>query len=349
MQQIADWLEKLGLGQYAQRFAENDISFSVLSDLTDRDLKEIGVSLGHRRQMLRAIAELTSREKEAPVMSLSTRSAMGEAKARRSATQKFIEQFPECCFCGGLRRATTREHMPPKSLFDSSHRPDRLVMPACAECNRGTSTADLTASIISRWGMDLAPQEHADHRRLVGQVRTFNSELVREWTKLDPLESFKAKLHLLKHGVPVPENAAVATTGPLTIRQLNLFSHKVALGLYFEHFRGLLPNTGRVSALWRSKEDFAKDGVPAALLEIMKRYGTLQQGKWNERKVFEYRFEVNEVDGLFVCLARLRGGLFVMGFAAKNANVLVPDVGPDWIVPSDLLGMMNNPLFEKKL
>jgi hypothetical protein len=32
-----------------QRFAENDISFSVLSDLTDQDLKEIGVSLGHRR------------------------------------------------------------------------------------------------------------------------------------------------------------------------------------------------------------------------------------------------------------------------------------------------------------
>jgi class 3 adenylate cyclase/predicted ATPase len=66
MQQVADWLEKLGLGQYAQRFAENDISFSVLTDLTDQDLKEIGVSLGHRRQMLRAIAELNVVEKGAP-------------------------------------------------------------------------------------------------------------------------------------------------------------------------------------------------------------------------------------------------------------------------------------------
>jgi SAM domain (Sterile alpha motif) len=58
MQQVADWLEKLGLGQYAQRFAENDISFSVLPDLTDQHLKEIGVSLGHRLQLLRAIANL---------------------------------------------------------------------------------------------------------------------------------------------------------------------------------------------------------------------------------------------------------------------------------------------------
>ena len=40
MQQVADWLEKLGLGQYAQRFAENDISFGVLADLT------VGSTLG---------------------------------------------------------------------------------------------------------------------------------------------------------------------------------------------------------------------------------------------------------------------------------------------------------------
>ena len=59
MQQIADWLQKLGLGQYAHRFAENDITFVILPDLTDQDLEKIGVaSLGHRRQLLRAIGEL---------------------------------------------------------------------------------------------------------------------------------------------------------------------------------------------------------------------------------------------------------------------------------------------------
>jgi class 3 adenylate cyclase len=58
MQQIAEWLEKLGLAEYAQRFAENGIDFSVLPDLTDQDLKEIGVILGHRRKILRAIANL---------------------------------------------------------------------------------------------------------------------------------------------------------------------------------------------------------------------------------------------------------------------------------------------------
>ena len=67
MQQVADWLQKLGLGQYAQPFAENDISFSILPDLTDQDLKELGVaSLGHRRQLLRAITEMKGGEAVAP-------------------------------------------------------------------------------------------------------------------------------------------------------------------------------------------------------------------------------------------------------------------------------------------
>ena len=57
MQQVADWLQNLGLSQYTQRFAENDISFAILPHLTDQDLKELGVtSLGHRRQLLLAAA-----------------------------------------------------------------------------------------------------------------------------------------------------------------------------------------------------------------------------------------------------------------------------------------------------
>jgi SAM domain (Sterile alpha motif) len=46
MQQIADWLKKLGMSEYAERFVENDIDMAVLPDLTDQHLKELGVSLG---------------------------------------------------------------------------------------------------------------------------------------------------------------------------------------------------------------------------------------------------------------------------------------------------------------
>src|SRR6478735_6536791 len=58
MRGITEWLASIGLEEYAQRFAENAIDLSVVRDLTEQDLKELGVLLGHRRKMLRAIAEL---------------------------------------------------------------------------------------------------------------------------------------------------------------------------------------------------------------------------------------------------------------------------------------------------
>jgi class 3 adenylate cyclase len=56
---IADWLRQLGLERYETVFRENDVSAEVLPGLTVEDLKELGVtSVGHRRQLLNAIAKL---------------------------------------------------------------------------------------------------------------------------------------------------------------------------------------------------------------------------------------------------------------------------------------------------
>src|SRR6266508_667792 len=57
---LAEWLGRHGLGQYVQTFAENNIEYSVLPDLTEDDLEKLGVSLGHRKKLLRAIEVLTA-------------------------------------------------------------------------------------------------------------------------------------------------------------------------------------------------------------------------------------------------------------------------------------------------
>ena len=55
---IGIWLRSLGIEQYETLFRENDIDVEVLSDLTDGDLEKIGVSLGHRKRLLKAVAAL---------------------------------------------------------------------------------------------------------------------------------------------------------------------------------------------------------------------------------------------------------------------------------------------------
>ncbi len=57
---IPQWLDSLGLGQYAQAFAENGVELQHLPHLTDDDLKELGLPLGPRRHLQAAIETLSA-------------------------------------------------------------------------------------------------------------------------------------------------------------------------------------------------------------------------------------------------------------------------------------------------
>src|SRR6516165_758415 len=93
MQQIADWLEKLGMSEYAQRFAENRIDFSVLPDLTDQDLKDLGVVLGDRRKLLRAIANIDDKSPGVapePVLSPARPTTAATAAAEATGERRYL-------------------------------------------------------------------------------------------------------------------------------------------------------------------------------------------------------------------------------------------------------------------
>src|SRR5215472_9911591 len=94
MQQIADWLKKLGMSEYIERFAENHIDESIIRELTDQDLKDLGVvSLGHRRKMLGAIRDLgnASATVTAPSAPVATEPIRQDDAERRQLTVMFTD------------------------------------------------------------------------------------------------------------------------------------------------------------------------------------------------------------------------------------------------------------------
>ena len=60
MVDVSRWLAEQGLGHHAEAFAENGIAGDILRELTDADLKELGLNLGDRKRLLKAIAALAA-------------------------------------------------------------------------------------------------------------------------------------------------------------------------------------------------------------------------------------------------------------------------------------------------
>src|SRR5262249_48316015 len=97
MEQIADWLTKLGMSVYAERFAENDIDLDVLAELTDQDFDRLGVSVGHRRRMLSAIRNCGGAAAQAAQFAASSPAPLDSAE-RRQLTVMFCDLVGSTAF-----------------------------------------------------------------------------------------------------------------------------------------------------------------------------------------------------------------------------------------------------------
>jgi class 3 adenylate cyclase/predicted ATPase len=102
MEHIADWLNALGMSEYAQRFAENGISVEALRHLTDQDLKDIGVLLGHRRLMLAAIAGLSTAPTKTVQFAFAAQPKPLDSAERRHVTVMFCDLVGSTALSTGM-------------------------------------------------------------------------------------------------------------------------------------------------------------------------------------------------------------------------------------------------------
>jgi class 3 adenylate cyclase/predicted ATPase len=88
---LGGWLRSLGLDQYEATFRENEIDIDVLPELTEIDLEKLGVPLGHRKRLLKAIAGLAAPEKLAPTSGPAPVRTETDAAERRQVTVMFCD------------------------------------------------------------------------------------------------------------------------------------------------------------------------------------------------------------------------------------------------------------------
>ncbi len=184
---IAAWLARFGLEEYAQLLEDNKIDLEVLPDLTEEDLAELDVPMGHRKRFLRAIAAIgAASSSDAPVLETSDgRGPDPVAKNRPGAERKQITVL----FCDLVGSSALSEELDPEDL----QRVIAMFRDACGEAVKrydGFVAQYLGDGILAYFGY---PQAHEnDAERAVH-------------ASLDLVEAVKAigPNGLLTHGIEV--------------------------------------------------------------------------------------------------------------------------------------------------
>jgi class 3 adenylate cyclase len=151
---VGAWLRSLGLGQYEVAFRENEIDVEVLSDLTDVDLEKLGVPLGHRKRLLKAITGLSSadwgRGPNQPVAKIEPKSR--DAAERRQLTVMF------CDLVGSTALAARLDPEDMRGIIGADHQ-------CCAspiERNGGFVAKYMGDGLLAYFGYPLAHEHDAE-------------------------------------------------------------------------------------------------------------------------------------------------------------------------------------------
>ena len=151
MQLVADWLKKLGMSEYAERFTEHRIDFSVLPDLTDQDLEKLGIVLGDRRKILRAIRELGGETSASPGTSAATEPKRSDAE-RRQLTVMF------CDLVGSTALSTKLDPEDLRTIIRAYHRCCAMLV----ERNGGYVAKYMGDGVLAYFGYPQAHENDAE-------------------------------------------------------------------------------------------------------------------------------------------------------------------------------------------
>ena len=181
MDSVPAWLRRLGLERYVQIFADNDVDLEAIRLLGESDLEKLGVSLGHRKRLLKAIAELDGVAASAAQLTVAptgSRASDTEAAPAVITTEAGERRQLTVLFCDMVGFTELANRVDPEVL----QRIIRSYEDACAVCitrYEGYVFQRLSDGIVAFFGYPLAHEGEAERAIHAGL------EIIEALSKLD--------------------------------------------------------------------------------------------------------------------------------------------------------------------
>lgn len=192
-------------------------------------------------------------------------------KEARRNRQAFLQDNPACIFCGGTIPATTKEHCPPKSLFQKKQWPEGFEFPACGPCNNGTSDDDLLIAFVGRIDPIANRGDLDGHSNgLMRSVHRQHPGLLREMFGASAIEARRRARSL---GIrPDPgmtyQQSGIAHVPDRIDEAVKTLARKLSKAVYYKETGKVFPANGELRFYWFTNEIVFRGGVHPVLSKV---------------------------------------------------------------------------------
>jgi hypothetical protein len=246
---------------------------------------------------------------------------------KNTRKRRLFEQFPHCCFCGGLKPATTVDHVPPRACFPDGYAPEGFEFPACNRCNEETSKNDQIFGLFSAlMDFDGSKMNRPEDLKKLLKLR---QGLANNYPDALPDEEAARPLNRVG-SIITPMPAAYAIPTRIALKDaVKVMGAKLTHALYFRETGGKsLPSEHRFfSTAYQPQRagtqhwtELLKTLLPNLMVGArpnIKDYGDR----------FQYKSGYKEASDFFVYAAQFGRGLILWGIVCGPKTEL-PDSGP---------------------
>lgn len=243
-----------------------------------------------------------------------------------TTTQKFLEQHPICCFCGGKTPATTRDHVPSRQLFTLKHRPQGMEAPACDFCQDVTRQNEQIAAMLSRSFPDpKTSKEKNEVKNIFQAVANNQPDVLRE---MEPTSAQEVEMQ--KSGI---QGHALNVRGPLVNHAIGQFGRKLVIAAHYTVTKNIVSRGVGIGVRWFTNYQAMTEGLPPDLDKYLGPAYTLRQGNWSVGDQFFIQWATVDTKEAGMYFAAFRKSFAILGavhpdkkFLEKFKNGFVFDV-----------------------
>lgn len=229
-------------------------------------------------------------------------------KLARLNREAFFREHPTCVFCGGSAPATTKEHCPPRALFEHKEWPNGFEFPACASCNNGTSGDDVVVALLGRFGREHIPEQDG---RTSGIMRNANNQHPGMLPKMLDISPIQARKTAKELGITRPPGLTYQQSGIVNVTShmdtaVATLASKLSKAIYYKETGTIFPADGEIQFNWFTNACLLKLGfIPAlqAFANIEAPKPAIARNGRDLKDQFNYRFLVSPDNDLAVLQA----------------------------------------------